>query len=76
MKKQRKNEVLHVQVVEKLKAVRKSRGLKQEEVFLDTDINIGRVEAGLHSITLSTLADLCDYYGVTLEEFFRGVKTR
>lgn len=39
------------------------------------DINIGRIEVGQHSITLSTLADLCDYYGITLEEFFRGIQT-
>ena len=39
------------------------------------ELNIGRIEAGHHSITITTLADLCDYYGLTLEEFFRGIAT-
>lgn len=76
MKKQRHNEILHGRVVERLKEIRKQKGVTQENVRFDLDINISRIEVGQHSITLSTLADLCDYYGVTLEEFFRGIDTK
>lgn len=76
MKKQRRNEILHERVVERLKEVRKQKGFTQENVRFDLDINISRIEVGQHSITLTTLADLCDYYGITLEEFFKGIDTK
>ena len=62
MKRQRRNEILVKQVVDRLKTVRRERGLTQENVRFDTDLNIGRIESGRHSISLTTLADLCDYY--------------
>lgn len=75
MKKQRYNEILHQRIVDRLKEIRKEKGLTQENVRFDIDINIGRVEIRQHSVTIYTLADLCDYYGVTLEEFFKGIET-
>lgn len=76
MKRQRRNEFLVEQVVERLKAVRRERGLTQENVRFDTDLNIGRIESGRHSISLTTLADLCDYYNIPLQEFFKEIQTR
>ena len=72
MKRQRRNDILVEQVIERLKSIRRTRGLTQENVRFDTDLNIGRIESGRHSISLTTLADLCDYYGISLEEFFSG----
>lgn len=71
MKRQRRNEILVKQVVDRLKTVRRERGLTQENVRFDTDLNIGRIESGRHSISLTTLADLCDYYNVPLEDFLQ-----
>lgn len=76
MKRQRRNDILVEQVVERLKTVRRERGLTQENVRFDTDLNIGRIESGKHSISLTTLADLCDYYNVPLEDFFKKIVTR
>ncbi len=76
MRNQRRNDILLSQVINRLKQLRKAKGLTQENVLFDTELNIGRIEIGRHSITLTTLADLCDYYGVTLEEFFRGITTK
>lgn len=75
MKRQRRDEILVNSIVERLKLIRKERGLTQEAVTYDTDIHISRIETGKHSITITTLSDLCKYYGVTLEEFFKGIKT-
>ncbi|MCC8020205.1 MAG: helix-turn-helix domain-containing protein [Rikenellaceae bacterium] len=49
-------------VAKRLKQVRQSKGLSQEEVFLDTDYNIGRLEVGKTNISISTIAILCKYY--------------
>lgn len=76
MKRQRRNELLVEQVVLRLKEIRRTRNLTQENVRFDTDLNIGRIESGKHSISLTTLADLCDYYGVSLREFFDKVPIR
>ena len=57
----------------RLKGLRASAGKSQADVYIDTDINIARVESGRTSITLTTLQILCCYYGVSLEEFFRGL---
>ncbi|WP_281670779.1 helix-turn-helix domain-containing protein [Rikenella microfusus] len=75
MKAQRRNDVLTKRIAERLKEVRKSRNLTQEDVRFHLEMNIGRIEAAQHSITFATLADLCDYYKITLEEFFRGIET-
>ena len=76
IKEQRRNEILVKRITERLKALRKERNLPQENVRFDLELNIGRIKAAQHSITFSTLGDLCDYYGVTLEEFFRGIHTK
>ena len=75
MKRQRRNDWVGLKVVERLKAGGRERGLTQENVRFDTDRNIGRIESGRHSISLTTLADLCDYYGIPLEEFFKHIVT-
>lgn len=76
MKRQRRNDELVAQVVNRLKAIRRERGLTQENVRFDTDLNIGRIESGRHSISLTTLGDLCDYYGVSLKDFFDRIELK
>ena len=75
MKKQRRNDFFVEQLRARLKEVRLERGLTQENVRFDTDLNIGRIESGRHSISLSTIADLCDYYHITPGELFRDLVT-
>ncbi len=61
-------------LAERLKEVRKQKGITQENVRFDLNMNIGRIEIGENCISLPTLNRLCDYYGISLEEFFRGMK--
>lgn len=76
MKQQRRNHVLIEQVAKRLIELRREHGLTQENVRFDLDLNIGRIEIGQHSISLTTLADLCDYYNITLCDFFNGISTK
>lgn len=62
-------------IARKLKQIRQEKGLSQEYVYLETEVHVGRVESGKVNISVVTLSILCDYYGVILEEFFRGIKT-
>ena len=56
-----------------LRELRKERNLSQIDVYIDTDIHIGRIERGKTNISITTLSDICDYYRISLEEFFSGI---
>ena len=73
-KNERYNEPVVRGVVAQLRELRHARNLSQKQVFTDTDINIGRIESGRGNISVSTLADLCAYYGIPLREFSNGSK--
>ena len=60
-------------IAARLRDLRKERGLSQIDVFIDTDIHVGRVEGGRTNITVSTLSALCHRYGISPREFFDGV---
>jgi len=70
---QRRNEKLITAIAKRLKDLRESKGVSQQHVYIDTDLNVGKIEVGKTNISVSTLNILCDYYGITLEEFFRGI---
>ena len=73
---QRRDEQLMLAIAKRLKEIREKKGFSQQYVYIDTDLNIGKIEVGKTNISVSTLAILCKYYGVTLEEFFRGIDTK
>ncbi len=74
MAKRRRNEELVKAVGKRLRELRLAKGLSQDVVYIDTDVHIARVEMGRYNVTISTLSDLCDYYGITLKEFFETIK--
>ena len=68
-------ESVKLAVAARLRELREQKGVSQESVYIDTDLNVGRIEAAMNNLTIDTLAILCDYYGVTFEEFFGGIQT-
>lgn len=65
-----KNEALLKKIALKIKELRESKGVTHETFYNDTNIHIGRIEQGKTNITVSTLKELLDYFGVSLGEFF------
>ena len=63
------------EVAKKLRQIREEKGLSQDIVDMDIDTNASRIERGKSNITISTLSKLCHYYGITLEDFFKGIET-
>ena len=57
-----------------IRKIRISKKLSQETVYLDTDIHCARIEQGKQNITVSTLKRLCDYFGITLSDFFKEIE--
>lgn len=75
MPKQYIDRELVAEVAKKLRRLREERGISQDIVDMDIDTNASRIERGMANITISTLSKLCKYYGVSLEEFFRGIES-
>jgi transcriptional regulator with XRE-family HTH domain len=57
-----------------LKQLREASGKSQEEVYNEINIHIGRIETAKSNVSVSTIAALCDYFGVKVSEFFRRVE--
>lgn len=76
MRKERYNQYAVAGVIAKLKCLRHERALSQDDVYIDTEINIARIESGRGNVSISTIADLCNYYEITLEEFFKDIQTK
>ncbi len=51
----------------KLKGLRKIKGVTQEQVYNDTGIHIARIEQGKRDISYTTLVKLAQYFEVGLE---------
>lgn len=70
-KPQLKDQLLLKKVALKLKALREAKGLSQEQLYNDTDIHVGRIETGRNNISISTLSRLCEYFNISLSDFFK-----
>lgn len=68
------NDTLLRSIAERLKRLRIERGYTQEVVTDQTGVNVGLYEVGTTNITVVLLTVLCNFYGVTLEEFFKDMK--
>jgi transcriptional regulator with XRE-family HTH domain len=65
--------ILLKQIAKRVKQLRKEKGVTQRDVMYTTDINIIRIEKAEINITIHTIQRLCQYFEVTLEEFFKGI---
>lgn len=60
----------------------KKKGLTQEEVMNDLKINynitvhIGRIETAVTNLSVSQLRLLCNYYNISLTDFFEKVEDK
>ena len=75
MNKQRCNTNLLLSIAQRIKQLRMEKGVSQETFFIETDIHIARIESGKSNVTVSTLSDICNYFGITLSDFFSTIET-
>lgn len=45
----------------------------QKTVSAETGLNMGHLEGARKNVTLTTLERLCEYYNITLDEFFKDI---
>lgn len=67
---QYRDEVLNKRIALKIRELRNERKITQEQFYNDTDIHIGRIETGKMNITVSSLKRICDYFDISLSDFF------
>jgi transcriptional regulator with XRE-family HTH domain len=78
--KQTKNTKVLNAIRQVFKHLRVSKSLTQEVVSNDIQnslgviISIGRVETGENDLSISTISLLCDYYQISLSDFFQKVE--
>ena len=67
------DKVLIKKIVLKVKKLRKEANVSQRIMYYDTEINMGRLETGTHNINITTIRRICEYFHISLEEFFKGL---
>ncbi len=70
----RHNEKLLRQIAERLRDIRKELKITQDVVKKEVGVAISEIEGGRMNPTIMTIAILCQYYDVSLEDFFRGIE--
>ena len=54
-----------------IKEVRKKHGVTLETFYFDTGIHLARIEQGKTNISVSTLSKICNYFNLSLGDFFK-----
>lgn len=69
-------EILLKRIVERIRELRDKAGVSQRLMYYDTNLNMGRIETGKHYINIITISRICDYFNITLSDFFNGISTK
>jgi len=64
------NQELLSSISNRIKILRKEKGVSQEAFTTDTGINISRIESCKSNFSVTTLLNICNYFEISLEEFF------
>ncbi len=73
MNKKRRDDQLLRQIADRIREIRKELKITQDVVFEDIGVNVSVIESKAQNLTMTTVAILCDYFEVSLEDFFRGI---
>jgi len=74
MNKWRCNKDLLLKIAQRIKQLRDEKNISQDMFYIETDIHIARIETGKLNITISTLQAICDYFEISLLDFFKEMK--
>ncbi len=68
-----RNKAYFKKIGQRIKKLRMERGLTAREVTADVGLNIGRIENAGDDIRLGSILKLCDYFEITVQEFFKDI---
>ncbi len=58
------------QLAKRVKELRKLKGVSQQNAYNDTGIHFARIEQGKIDISHTTLLRICEYFEISLKDFF------
>lgn len=73
MNEKNKENIIISDVALKIRQLREQKHITQEVFFFDTGIHIARIESGKANITITTLKKICDYFEISLSDFFSDI---
>ena len=59
-----------LKLANRVKSLRRHKGVTQEDAYNDTGIHFGRIEQGKRDASYYTIVKISEYFEMTLEEFF------
>jgi len=59
-----------------LKELRECRGVSQQDVYVETNVHIGRLENCKTNPSVSTIGVLMKYFGIKMSDFYEMVEQR
>lgn len=59
-----------LKVANRVKELRATKGLSQEQCYELTGINFGRIERGVADIRYTTILNLCEFFNISIQDFF------
>jgi transcriptional regulator with XRE-family HTH domain len=71
---QLRNKKLLKKISLRIKELREAHNITQEDFYNDTGINIGRIERAVNDLSVSTLSRICEYFDISIHEFFSKIK--
>lgn len=65
-----KDKILLKKIALCIKKIRSEEGITLDAFYIDTGIHLARIEQGKTNLTITSLAKICNYFNVSLSEFF------
>ena len=59
-----------IKMAKRIKSLRQEKGVSQQDVYNDTGIHFGRIEQGKRDIGYLTLVRICNYFDISIKDFF------
>ena len=59
-----------LRVAKRIKELRLKNKLSQQDAYNDTSIHFGRIEQGKRDLSYFTLFKICNYFKISLTDFF------
>jgi transcriptional regulator with XRE-family HTH domain len=60
-------------IVIKIKKLRNQKPVTLQEFYNDTGIHLARIESEKRDLPISTLKRICEYFGISLSDFLKGM---
>lgn len=65
-----KDEIILKKIALCIKTLRTKYSVTLSEFYIDTGIHLARIEQGKTNVTVFTIQKICDYFNITLSDFF------